>query len=183
MELINFKDMGLKPIREQETIKVNDIDITIVSYLPEDAKYDLIMIALQKAYEDGIYNPILLNRYFLLNIIYSYTGIVFTDEDRADEAELYDILYTNGIIDEVLEAIGPDELDDLTQLLNSTKEEMAKYNSSLGGFLGNTIEMLKEKLEGGLDLLKDFDMEKMQELLKNPQLAALLGGGVDKNLN
>lgn len=183
MSLINFKDMGLKPIKDPEIIKVNDNEITIVSYLPEDAKYDLIMITLQKAYEDGIYNPVLLNRYFILNIIYSYTGIVFTDEDRADEAKLYDILYTNGIIDEVLEAIDQDELDNLTQLLNSTKEEMTKYNSSLGGFLSNTIEMLKEKLEGGMELLKGIDAEKLQELLKNPQLAALLGNGIDKNLN
>lgn len=183
MGLINFKDMGLKPIKDHETIKVNDNEITIVSYLPEDAKYDLIMIALQKAYEDGIYNPVLLNRYFILNIIYSYTGIVFTNEDREDEAELYDILYTNGIIEEVLEAIDSDELDNLTQLLKSTKEEMTKYNSSVGGFLSNTIEMLKEKLEGGMELLKGIDTEKLQELLKNPQLAALLGNGIDKNLN
>jgi hypothetical protein len=183
MGLINFKDIGLKPVNDKEVIKVNDNEITIVSYLPEDAKYDLIMITLQKSYKDGIYNPVLLNRYFILNIIYSYTGIVFADEDRADEAKLYDILYTNGIIDEVLEAMGPNELDDLTQLLNSTKEEMTKYNSSLGGFLSNTIEMLKEKLEDGMEMLKGIDMEKLQELLKNPQLVTLLGSGIDKILN
>lgn len=183
MGLINFKDMGLKPIKDQETIKVNENEITIVSYLPENEKYDLIMIALQKSYEGGIYNPVLLNRYLLLNIIYSYTGIVFTDEDREDEAELFDTLYTNGIIEQVLEVIDPEELDSLTQLLNTTKEEKIKYNLSISGFLTNTIEMLKEKLEGGMDLLKGLDTEKLQELLKNPQLAALLGGEINKNLN
>lgn len=183
MGLINFKNMGLKPIKDYKTITVNNNEITVVSYLPENEKYDLIMITLQKSYENGIYNPVLLSRYLLLNIIYSYTGIVFTDEDRVDEAELYDTLYTNGIIDEVLDAIGPDELNDLTELLNNTKEEMIKYNLSIGGFLNNTIEMLKEKLENGMELLKEIDTEKLQELLKNPQLAALLGNGTDKNLN
>lgn len=183
MGLINFKDMGLKPIKEQETININGIDITIVPYLPENEKYDLIMITLQKAYEEGIYNPVLLNRHFLLNIIYLYTGIVFSEEDLADEAELYDILYTNGIIDEVLEAIDPDELDSLTQLLNATKEEMTKYNMSISGFLTDIIEKLEDKLESGVNLLKGLDAEKLQELLKNPQLAALFGGGADKSLN
>lgn len=183
MGLINFKDMGLKPIKDYETITVNDNEITVVSYLPENEKYDLVMITLQKSYENGIYNPVLLSRYLLLNIVYSYTGIVFTDEDRTDEAELYDILYTNGIIDEVLDVIGPDELNDLTELLNTTKEEIIKYNLSIGGFLTNTIDMLKDKLEKGMDMLKGFDVEKLQELLKNPQIAALLGGEADKGNN
>ena len=183
MGLINFKDMGLKPIKDYKTITVNNNEITVVSYLPENEKYDLVMITLQKSYENGIYNPVLLSRYLFLNIIYSYTGIVFTDEDRADEAELYDTLYTNGIIDEVLDVIDPDELNNLTKLLNNTKEEMIKYNLSIGGFLTYTIDSLKEKLEKGMDMLKNLDAEKLQELLKNPQIAALLGGNGDKGNN
>lgn len=188
MGLINFKDMGLKPIKDYETIQVNGNEIVVISYLPDNEKYDLVMITLQKSYENGIYNPVLLNRYLLLNIIYSYTGIVFTDEDRTDEAELFDTLYTNGIIDNVLEAIGPDELECLTQLLNTTKEEMIKYNLSIGGFLTNTIDMLKDKLEKGMEVLKKINPEELKEAFgKDPRVAAmlegLLGNKGNNNLN
>lgn len=188
MGLINYKDMGLKPIKDYETIIVNNNEITVVSYLPENEKYDLVMITLQKSYENGIYNPVLLNRYLLLNIIYSYTGIVFTDEDREDEAELFDILYTNGIIEQVLEAINPEELDSLTQLLNTTKEEMIKYNLSIGGFLTSTIDMLKDKLEKGMELLKQINPEELKRMLgSDPRIAAalegILGGKGNNNLN
>ena len=154
----------------------------------ENEKYDLVMITLQKSYENGIYNPVLLNRYLLLNIVYSYTGIVFTNEDRVDEAELYDTLYTNGIIEEVLEAIGPDELDSLTQLLNATKEEMQKYNLSIGGFLTGTIDIIKEKLESGMEMLKKINPAELEEVFKkDPRVAAILegvlGGKGNNNLN
>lgn len=188
MGLINFKDMGLEPIKDYETITVNNNEITVISYLPENEKYDLIMITLQKSYENGIYNPVLLNRYLLLNIIYSYTGIVFTDEDRADEAELFDILYTNGIIDNVLEVIGPDELESLTQLLYATKEEMIKYNLSIGGFLTGTIDIIKEKLENGMEMLKKIKPAELEEAFKkDPRVATILegvlGGKGNNNLN
>ena len=60
---------------------------------------------------------------------------------------------------------------------------MQKYNLSIGGFLNYTIDSLKEKLEKGMDMLKGLDAGKLQELLKNPQIAALLGGKVDKGNN
>ena len=52
----------------KDTLLMPQTDFQMRGNLPENEKYDLIMIALQKSYENGIYNPVLLNRYFSTKI-------------------------------------------------------------------------------------------------------------------
>ena len=53
-----------------DTLDFNNKTIEVLKYLPIEDKYDLIMITLQKAEEDGIYNDIKLDMYFHLNLVY-----------------------------------------------------------------------------------------------------------------
>lgn len=185
MGLINFKDIDFKKSidNENKVIDFNGAQIQIVNYLPINEKYDLIMITLQKAFEGNIYNPIKVDMYFKLHLIYMYTNILFNEEDRADETGLFDLLTKSGLIDAVITAIDENELEELESVLSMVEGRLAVYNNSISGFLTNTIDVLKEKLEKGMDMLKGFDAEKLQELLKNPQIASLLGGGADKGNN
>ena len=70
MEKVKFEDLGIKFSEDTEKIIFNNKEIEIKKYLPISQRYDIIMIALQKAYEDGVYNPLKLDEHFNLNIIY-----------------------------------------------------------------------------------------------------------------
>ena len=99
---IKYSDLNVNLNTENKTFIFNDNTITVAQYLPLADKYDLISIALQKSYVDGIYNELLLDAYFHLALVYLYTDIEFTDEDKLDEMNLFDKLVTSGFIDEML---------------------------------------------------------------------------------
>lgn len=45
------------------------------------------MITLQQAEENGVYNPMLLEQRFNLNLVYMYTNITFTEKQKEDESK------------------------------------------------------------------------------------------------
>ena len=98
---MNFTDLNLQKNDSVSTFTINEQQINVIQYLPVEDKYDLMAITLQKAEEDGLYNELLLDVFFHLNIIYLYTDIDFSADDRDDELALYDILEANDIIDKV----------------------------------------------------------------------------------
>ena len=86
---MEYKNLNLKTIDAQRTITVNDNDIKVFTYLPILQKNDLVQIALQQATEMGMINEIKLEMYFNLFVVYMYTDLVFTDEEKENPAELY----------------------------------------------------------------------------------------------
>ena len=67
--------------------------------------------------EEGYYHPVKLDQYFHLYLVYMYTDIQFTDKQREDENKLYDILKSNNIIDNVLQAIPDTEYQELLDFM------------------------------------------------------------------
>ena len=80
MAKVSYANLKLKTNTEVNTFEFQGQTIEVLKYLPIEDKYDLVMIALQKAEQDGIYNPILLDMYFHLYLIYMYTNISFTEK-------------------------------------------------------------------------------------------------------
>ena len=107
---MNFQELELKQTSQFNTVVLqNGKEAQVKKYIPIKDKIDLIQIALQKAKEDRIYNQMKLDVYFHLNIIYLYTNIEFSDEDKEDEMELYDILKSNNVIEDVICGMEEDE--------------------------------------------------------------------------
>jgi hypothetical protein len=170
MGLINFKDIDFnKSInKENKIIEFNGSEIQIVNYLSIHDKYDLIMITLQKAFEEGIYNDIKLHMYFNLNIIYMYTNIIFNSEDRADEESLYDTLERSGLILAVKEQIDNNELNFLWDNLKKIEVKIKEYKGNLLHFLTDAIANLPGKAEKALETLKQIDPELLKSLAAGP---------------
>lgn len=185
MGLVNYKDIDFnKSIKkENKIIDFNGTEIQIVPYLSMNDKYDLIMITLQKSFENGIYNSLKLDMYFDLNLVYMYSNILFTDEERADEVALYDKMRTSGLLNAVLREIPIEEHQFLITILHENEEKLTKYNNSFNGLITNFIEDISKKLEKGMDILKQIKPEKLQEILKNPQIAAAIGSVLDDKGN
>jgi hypothetical protein len=164
MALINYKDIDFKKSidKELKTFDFNGSEIAVVPYLSINDKYDLIMVALQKSFEKGIYNNIKLDMYFDLGIVYMYTNIQFDSDDRADEAELYDTLKRSGLMEKIFEQIDEKEIENLYAYLFEVKEELLDYKGSLISFLGDLIDTLPQRAESALGMLKNMDPELLK---------------------
>ena len=162
--LVEFEKLGLERKLDRKSFIYNEQEITVLQYLPIDEKEDLIAATLFKAESDGIYDPLLLDMYFHFNIIRCYTNISFVPQEDFDEADVYDILCTNGIIDKVLDNMDEDEYNYLFDMLMSTKEEVCKYKNSVIGLIRNAIDNLPQNAEKAVGLLKELDPKQFKEL-------------------
>ena len=176
MSLINFKDIDFnKSInKELKTFDFNGTEIAVVPYLSINDKYDLVMITLQKSLEKGVYNIVKLNMYFQLHLVYMYTNIQIDNEDRQDEATLYDTLKRSGLIDLVEENIDITELQTLGSWLWEMEDIIMKYRNTAGAAIGAFIDQLPENMEKAKEIIASFDPEKYKGLAS---LAAQIKAG------
>ena len=157
---------------EVKEINLEDINFnfTINTYVPVEVKNDIIHLALQNAEENNIYNLVKLKKYFELYIVYTYANIVFSDELRADDTTLYNILKSNGIIDVVIAAIG-NEYEYLTKTLAETLEMKLKYKNTIVSTLQTMIENLVPNAENAASILNNFNPDMFKQVIEFAQAA------------
>ena len=165
MAKITYSNLKLKTKEEVKEIDFNGNKIEINQYLSIKDKIDLIDITLQKSKEENIYNPIKVDMYFHLHLIYLYTNISFTEKQREDESKLYDALESNGLINAVVAEIPEKEYNDLLKLTDERIETEMKYSTTLAGIISQIIETLPEATQKAADIMKEFDPSKFQEVI------------------
>lgn len=163
--MVSYANMKLKINNQTKTLDWNGQKIEIKEYLPIEDKYDLIMITLQKSLEDGYYNPIKLDMYFHLYLIYMTTNISFTEKQKEDEFKIYDTLKSNGFIDAFLENFNEDEYDDLYNFLVDTQSALETYKQSTVSLIQSLINDLPKQAEAMKDIMDNFNPEKYQEVI------------------
>lgn len=163
--MISYANMKLKPVTTTHKFEWNGNEIEVLDYLPIEDKYDLIMITLQKSLEDGYYNPIKIDEFFHLHLIYMYTNINFTEKQKEDEHKLYDSLKSNGLIDAFIEQMNEFDYSELFNMLDDTKRELTEYKHSVSGIIQNIITDLPKQAEAMQDIIDNFDKEKYQNVL------------------
>lgn len=177
MAKIAFSKFGLKSNAEIKTIEWNGINIEVIQYLPIQEKLGLIGRVVSQAHEqDGNYsNPVKIQVYTALEILYSYTNISFTEKQREDTPKLYDLVYANGLLDAVIAAIPDKEYSIIVTGVHDSIEAIYKYQNSVLGIVdalkgdmreieGSTLEVENMKKE----LLALADLPLVKEIL--PQL-------------
>lgn len=165
MSKITYSSLKLKLNNEIKEIDFNGNKIEVKQFLPIQDQIDLIDVTLQKSKEENLYNPLKVNMYFHLNLIYLYTNLSFTDKQREDEEKIYDILDSNGLIDEVVKAIPERQYVDL---LNKTAEKIEnelKYNTTAASILAKFIDDLPKNAEAAKTIMDNFDKDKYQEVI------------------
>lgn len=165
MKTINYKELNIKKDISTTSFKFNEQSIEVLKYLPIRDKYDLIDITLQKAEEDGYYNPIKLDVYFNLNIVYLYTNLIFTEEERKDEEKLYDELKSSGLMDTVIAHVSEEEYNDLVKLIDDFIDFKMTYKLSTAGVISTAINSLPEKAQAAADIVNSFDPDKFAAVL------------------
>lgn len=165
MAKITYSSLKLKAKEDIKEIDFNGNKIEVKQYLPIADKIDLVDITLQKSKEEDLYNPLKVNMFFHLHLVYLYTNISFTDKQKEDEEKLYDILDSNGLIDAIVAAIPENEYVDL---LNKTAEKIdneLKYNTTTAAIISKIINELPAQAEAMSEIIDSFDPTKYQAVL------------------
>ena len=169
---MNYKDLNLHTDNDMYFIEVYGKKINIKKYLPINDKKDLIEITLQKAEQaDGTYNEILIDMYFNLHLVYLYTDITFTDEDREDEMKLYDELESSGLLERILDKIPDEEYNVLMDYLKAMRKENSSYKHSAAAMVQKLIVDLPKNAEAAAKIVQNFNPEKYKEVVDFAQHA------------
>ena len=170
--MVSYASMKLKTDTSTKKVELdNGVVIEILNYLPISEKNNLIEITLQKAYENGIYNPLKLDMYFALNLVYLYSNISFTDKQREDEEKLYDTLQSNGILDKIIDTIDDDEYNNIYTLLVETEDKYNEYRKSLVGIIGELSNTVNTNADSLRAISESFDPNNFKNVLDFAQAA------------
>ena len=136
MAKVAFSKLALKKQDNVKLVKIGNFDIEVKQYLPVNEKLDLIARVLNGAHDENNFpNPIKIEVIGTLEIIMAYTNISFTEKQKEDVAKLYDLLETNGVIDQVVSAIPEEEYNFIIDGIDDTIEAVYTYQNSVLGIL------------------------------------------------
>lgn len=173
MSKIGLTKLGLKKNTDIVSIEWNKQIIEIKQYLPMEEKLKVIENIVNKSLDDNNFaNPARLRIHLVLEAMYAYTNINFTDKQKEDFLNLYDLIISSGLWDAICTAM--DGFNDFAIIEQTTYEvigEVYKYKTSLLGIL-EAASIDYQNL--------DLDATKLQEKLGNRENVEFLEKVMDK---
>ena len=168
MAKVSFTKLGLTKNQEVKQINWNDQIIEVKQYLSINEKLNLISNVINAAHDEKNYsNPVKVDVYTALEIMYAYTNINFTDKQKEDVTKLYDLIVSSGLYTKVLEAIPDNEHCNLLNAIEKSIDAIYTYQNSIMGILDTitsdysglsleAAEIQKKLAEGnGVEFLKE----------------------------
>ena len=172
MAKVSFTKLKLTKKNEVQTLKYNDEIIEVKQYLPIQDKLALISRVINQASDEyNFANPVKLDLFLSLEIMYQYTNINFTEKQKEDPTKLYDLLEENGLIDAVISLIPHAEYSTLYDGVLEISKNIYAYQTSVLGIL--------DTINRDYDNLK-LDSEDIVEELTNPEQLSLVKKVIDK---
>lgn len=163
---MEYKDLGLVRTVLKDSFDWAGKKISFYKYLPIESKYDIVMITLQESFEDGIYNPIKLDMNFHVNLVFMYTDLVFTEEERSDIGKLYDEMKSTGFLDEFLRHINPDEYKEMQEDIDDIAELSMTYKTTAASVFSKFVDDLPTNAEAAQKIVENFDANKYKEVVE-----------------
>lgn len=135
-------------------------------YLPFEEKLELVSRIINNSVDDnGFYNPMRVKLYMVLEIVFAYTNLSFTEKMKEDPFKLYDILVSTGIFTDIVDVIREKDWVEIQENVWSTIKNIYDYKNSVMGIL----ESVKEDYNA-----VNLDMEDLKDKMANPEDLALL---------
>ena len=143
-----------------------EIYYEVKHYLPFKEKLELVSNIINKSIDNnGFYNPMKVKFNMVLEIVYAYTNLSFTEKMKEDPFKLYDILVSTGIFTDIVDVIREKDWKEIQENVWSTINNIYQYNNSVMGIL----DTLKEDYSS-----LDFDATTIQSKLADPENMQLL---------
>ena len=167
MAKVPFTKLKCKINENTVPVQIGEETIAVKQYLPIQEKLELIGKVVMAAHEqdENYSNPVKAGVYQDLEVIFAYTNISFTDKQKEDLPKLYDMLYSSGIITEVIKNIPEDEYMQIVSGVRDSIEAIYKYQNSALGIL-DTIKADYSNLE--------YDANSIKASLGDPENLSLL---------
>lgn len=160
MAKVSFSKLNKIKSFDPIEITIGDQKVEVEQYLPLEKKVELITSVIEQSGngEEGFFNIVKLNAYFIIEMIKAYTNITFTEKQLEDPTKLYDALRLNDVWAAVQDAIPGEERGYIWSNIRELAREITSYNSSaLGIFksLTRDSEKLNIDLAGMLEEVRD----------------------------
>lgn len=166
MAKIGLTKLGLQKQSDIVSIQINDQIIEVKQYLPIQEKLELISRIINASNEESkFYNPGKLSVFFNLEILQTYTNINLTDKQKEEFCKTFDLLASNNIFTQIIEAIPQTEINTLLNWTMESVKSLYEYGNSVRGIL--------ESVQNDYSDL-DLDITKLQEKIKDPESLDLL---------
>lgn len=150
----------------------NEIKYEVKHYLPFKDKLEMITKIVNQSVDDnGFYNPMRVKLYTVLEVVYAYTNLSFTEKQKEDPFKLYDLLVSTGIFMDVLAEIAEYDWADIQSNIKMTIDNLYNYRNSIYGIL-DAVSSDYSNL--------NLDINQLSEEMGNPENVALLRDVLDK---
>lgn len=144
----------------------DEVHYEVKHYLPFAEKLELVSNIINKSIDDnGFYNPMRVKFNMVLEIVYAYTNLSFTEKMKEDPFKLYDILVSTGIFTDIVDVIREKDWKEIQENVWATINNIYQYNNSVMGIL--------DTLKADYDNL-NFDATEIQKKIGDPENMALL---------
>ena len=185
MEKINFSELYTTEQIEEKMNETSNLvfqgkTIKVLKTIPIEKKIDFVQIALQESLENGIYNEGKLAVLSSVYLVYYYTNLEFTDEQKADPYGTFDILKSTGLLENILSRIAVEEKSSILSIIEQQKIANEKYLYSTVGVLSKFFENLPAQMEQVAEMVNNFNPEKYQAVI---DFATAANGGRNINTN
>lgn len=161
-----FNKIKSLPVAE---ISIDDQKVLVEQYLPLEDKVNLITSVIEQSGngEEGFFNIVKLEAYYIIEMIRAYTNISFTEKQLEDTTKLYDAIRLNDVWAAVEDAIPESEKEYIWNNTLAMAREVTTYNNSVLGVL-KAISSDREAL--------NFDIAELVDKIKDPEALATLKG-------
>lgn len=173
MAKVPFSKFKCKINTDEIPVQIGEETIGVKKYLPVQEKLALIGRVLEQAHDQdqNFANPLKIDVFKCLEIVYAYTDISFTAKQKEDPAKLYDQLYSSGILNRIWNSIPENEREEILYGIKETVEAYYSYKNSVFGIL-DTINQDYKNL--------NFDTSEIQKNISDPENLKLLKNVLSK---
>jgi hypothetical protein len=140
MAKIAFSKLALKKQNNIKIVQIGDNKIEVKQYLPIEEKLEMISrIINQAADANNFSNPIKLEVFTSLEIVFAYTNLSFTDKQKEDLIKLYDLFEENNIFNLVIAEIPKIEYQSIIDGVQECSDAIYTYKNSIMGVLEDVV--------------------------------------------
>lgn len=171
MAKVGLTKLGLKKNTDMINLTWNGQIIEIKAYLPIEEKLEMISRIVNFSLDENNFaNPARIEIFTLLEVMYAYTNINFTDKQKENFLELYDMIFSSGLWAEIKNIIG-NELNIITTTTDEVIHEVYSYKNSALGILQAIVEDYEEL---------DLDADKLKAKIADKDNLKTLKNVMDK---
>lgn len=139
--------------------------VEVKQYLPMADKMNILEMVIQTADAGTILNTLVLDAVFEMYLIFKYTNIEFTDEEKADLLTTYDKLETNGVIEPIISAIPEIEYKLLKGNLEQMIIDYKDYRNSAKGCVDAISIFAPEAATKFNEAIAQMDTAKLENVV------------------